>query len=177
MLPLYFDRPDLFRNVLVNQVCPPYLAVHQEGDAMNCQVKNLPVLASTSNGCVQPFAAENLGYQLTGIRSLIVRYSHVPNVNRAEFVPTILKESLESGIRQLNRALPVQNHDPHGSVFYERAQIGFLIIEINCQALALADLGSYEEADRRQHEHEHCDFGEQDRSGRKRVHRDYDSKI
>src|SRR2546426_601396 len=87
MLPLCFVRPDLFRNVLVDQVCAPHFTVYQQRDAMQCQIKNLPVFAPLSHCPVQRVSGEDLRNQLPGVRSFIVRYPDIPNINRGELVP------------------------------------------------------------------------------------------
>jgi hypothetical protein len=79
---------------------------------MECQVKNMPVFPPLSHGPVERVSREDLWNQFRGIHSLIVSDFHRPNINRGEFVPVVLKESLEGGIRQLDRALPVKNDDP-----------------------------------------------------------------
>src|SRR6266849_8153373 len=109
MLPLCFCGPDLPRNILVDQVCAPHLVVLQEGDAMQCKVKNLPVFAPLSHCPLQRVSGEDLQNQLRGVLSLIFRYSHASNIERGEFVSVILKNLLESGICQLDVALPIEN--------------------------------------------------------------------
>jgi hypothetical protein len=79
---------------------------------MECQVQNLPVFAPLSHRSVQRVSGEDLRNQVRGVRSLIVRHPHTPNINRAELASVVLEEFLESGIRQLDAALPVKNDDP-----------------------------------------------------------------
>src|SRR5438552_19011532 len=112
MLPLCFCGPDLPRNILVDQVCSTHFIVFQQGDPMQCQVKNLPVFAPLSYCPLQRVSREDLQNQLPGVPSLIVGYPHISNIERGEFVSVILEELLESGIRQLDAALPIKNHNP-----------------------------------------------------------------
>src|ERR1700675_1180493 len=112
MLPLCFRGPDLPRNILVDQVCSPHLIVLQQRDTMQSQVKNLPVFAPLSHCPLQRVSREDLQNQLPGIPSLIVRYPHISNIERGELVSVILEEFLESGICQLDAALPIENHNP-----------------------------------------------------------------
>jgi hypothetical protein len=54
---------------------------------------------------------EDLRNHLSRVNSLIIRCPRTSNINRFELVPVALEESLESGIRQIYRALPVKNDD------------------------------------------------------------------
>jgi hypothetical protein len=112
MLPLCFRGPDLPRNILVDQVCSPHHVALQQRDAMQIQVKNLPVLAPLSHCPLQRVSREDLQNQLPGVLSFIVRYRHISNIERGEFVSVILEELLESGIGQLDAALSIENYNP-----------------------------------------------------------------
>src|SRR6267143_3448092 len=112
MVPLCFRGPDLPRDILVDQVCSPYFIILQQGDAIECQVKNLPVFAPLSHCPLQRVSREDLRNQLPGVPSLIVRYPHISNIERGELVSVILEKFFESGICQLNMALPIENHNP-----------------------------------------------------------------
>src|ERR1022692_5001112 len=113
---------------------------------MQGQIENLAVLAPLPHSAVQCVSGEDLGDQMRGGRSLTTRYLQTPNVNRAEFVPVVLEEFLESGIRQLYAALPVENDDCQRAILYQRVQIGGLFIQIDSQALPLTDLRSHDES-------------------------------
>jgi hypothetical protein len=72
----------------------------------------MPVFAPLSYGPVERVSGEDLRNQFCGVPGLIVSDHHPPNINRCQFLPVVLKEFLERGIRQLDRALPVKNDDP-----------------------------------------------------------------
>jgi len=50
-------------------------------------------------------------------------------------------------------------------------------MQINCQATPLADLGSYDQSHRGQHQHKDCDLVEQSRCGWEQMQRNYNSTI
>ena len=145
---------------------------------MQCQIKNLPVLAPLPHGRVQGVSGKDLTESVAP-NSVPSSSSnpHTGNVDRGEFVPVVLEKFLESGIRQFDRALPVKNDDSQWAILYKRVQISGLFIEIDGEAVSLADLGSHDESYRGQHQHEQGDFGEQGRGRGEQMHRDYDSKI
>jgi hypothetical protein len=113
---------------------------------MKCKIKNLSVPPSLPDGFVQGLASKDLTNQLRGIGSSIVEYPHTFKVNRSKLVPIALKQPLESGIHQLDRTSPVKNNDSQRAILYERIQIRRLSIQVNSQAVALADFGSHDEA-------------------------------
>src|SRR6266404_1333356 len=177
MLPLCFRGSDLPRNILVDQVCSPHLIVFHQGNAMQRQVKNLPVFAPLSHCPLQRVSREDLQNQLTGVPSLIVGYPHISNIERGELVLVILKEFLESGICQLDASLPIENYNPQRAILYQRVQVSGLFVQINCQAVSLADLGPDDQSDCGHNQHEEGNFGEQRSRGRKQMHRDDNSKV
>ena len=67
---------------------------------MQCQVKNLAVFAPLSHCPLQRVSCEDLQNQSPGVPSLIIRYPHISNIERGEFVSVILEEFLESRICQ-----------------------------------------------------------------------------